>query len=327
MQPTFRHAFSGLSRSVQRHYRHSIVIARIHRSKMTRSAPWAAAQHSTNAFLQRLPKDTWDSHMHVVEPKQYPLASTATYTPKAHTLQEALEFEGSIGMQKIVLVQPSIYGNDNSLILDILRKLGPDQARGVVQFDPSIDTKTLDQWHQLGVRGVRLNVHSTGKDVDLDEFAAQLRSYADIIRPYGWVLEAFISLSMLTHLEPAIRDLGIPFCIAHFGMPKASTQITDIYDIPGFPSLIRLLQDGNTWVKFSGDYRVGVSKQMLAAAAKEMLRVRADRAVFATDWPHTRFSGLDVRPFIQRCLGWCEELDCVDAVFASNAKVLWDVTV
>jgi len=292
---------------------------------MTRTAPWPVAQHSTNAFVKRLPAETWDSHMHVVEPEKYPLASTATYTPEAHTLEEALAFEGSVGMRNIVLVQPSIYGNDNSLILDILRKLGSDKARGVVQFDPSIDRETLEQWHQLGVRGVRLNVHSTGKDVDWDVFAAQLKTYADIIRPYGWVLEAFISLSMLTHLEPTIRDLGVPFCIAHFGMPKAGKQVTDIYDIAGFPNLVRLLQNGNTWVKFSGDYRVGVSEQMLAAAAKEILRVRAERAVFATDWPHTRFAGLDVKPFMQRCLEWCEELECVDAVFSSNAKVLWDV--
>lgn len=328
MHSMSRHALSALvSLGRRRHlpYCYSITSSGGAHCTMTRSAPWAVAHSSTSAFVKRLPQDTWDSHMHVVEPKKYPLASSATYIPEAHTLEEALLFESSVGMRNIVLVQPSIYGSDNSLILDVLRKLGPDRARGVVQFEPSIDKKTLDDWHTWGVRGVRLNVHSTGQEVDLDEFAARLKTHANIIRPYGWVLEAFISLSMLTHLEATIRDLGVPFCIAHFGMPKAGKQITDIYDIPGYASLIRLIEGGDTWVKFSGDYRVGVSEQMLAAAAKEILRVRVDRAVFATDWPHTRFAGLDIQPFMQRCLEWCEEFNCEDAVFSSNAKVLWGV--
>jgi predicted TIM-barrel fold metal-dependent hydrolase len=55
-----------------------------------------------------------------------------------------------------------------------------------------------------------------------------------------------------------------------------------------------------------------------------LLRTAKHRMVFASDWPHTRFEGLDVKPFVSRCLDWTEELDAKDLVFRDNAKHLWD---
>jgi predicted TIM-barrel fold metal-dependent hydrolase len=89
--------------------------------------------------------------------------------------------------------------------------------------------------------------------------------------------------------------------------------------------LIRLLQHGNVFVKFSAPYRVGLDSNQLDALAKEILRVQNDRVVFATDWPHTRFEGLDIKPFEERCLEWAEEAGCVDNVFSKNAKALWKI--
>jgi predicted TIM-barrel fold metal-dependent hydrolase len=54
------------------------------------------------------------------------------------------------------------------------------------------------------------------------------------------------------------------------------------------------------------------------------LRTAKHKMVFASDWPHTRFEGLDVKPFVSRCLDWAEELDAKDLVFRDNAKHLWD---
>ena len=83
-----------------------------------------------------------------------------------------MEFEKSIGINKIVLVQPSIYGNDNSCLIDALSVVGPTNGRGVVGIDPdNVELPTLQKWHQLGVRGVRLNLKST--NIQLTEQAFQ----------------------------------------------------------------------------------------------------------------------------------------------------------
>jgi predicted TIM-barrel fold metal-dependent hydrolase len=59
--------------------------------------------------------------------------------------------------------------------------------------------------------------------------------------------------------------------------------------------------------------------------AREILQNAGERVVFASDWPHTRFEGLDVRPFVDRCLEWTEEVGMTEKVFCSNAQQLWEV--
>jgi len=139
------------------------------------SSPWPApspnisfAHNSTHCTKhetsqRQLPQGSWDSHMHVIDPENYPLAADACYVPQKHLLEQALEREGRLGIHNLVLIQPSVYGFDNSCLLNTLRRLGPHRSRGVVTFDPSsIDLEVLRSWHQLGVRGVRVNFQSVG---------------------------------------------------------------------------------------------------------------------------------------------------------------------
>lgn len=279
----------------------------------------------------RLPEETWDGHMHIIDPGRYPLSGDAVYTPGVHSMWDAVSFEDTVSMKNIVAVQPSIYGNDNSAIIDTLKALGPDRSRGVVVFDVStIDTATLQKWHSLGVRGVRLNLASTGKTPDIEAFKRTIESYAAVVRPLDWMVQIYMSMDLLPALESTIRDLGVKVCLDHFAQPaKPSKAITsssfDPYAINGFATLISLLKHGNTFVKFSAPYRVKLDSYQLDAVAREILRVRKERAVFATDWPHTRFEGLDIKPFEEQCLEWAEEAGCVEELFSGNAKTLWDV--
>ena len=283
-------------------------------------------------LTQRLPVDTWDGHMHFIDPKRYNLAAGAAYVPSIHSVWDAVTFEDTVGMKNVVAVQPSIYGNDNSAMLDAMKALGPERSRGVVVFDEStIQNETLHEWHDLGVRGVRLNLSSTGQTPDIEILKNTLRRYAALVRPLGWMIQIYISMDLLPALESTIKALDIKICFDHFAHPSKpsnpSSQISpfDPYSIPGFSSLIRMLQHGNTFVKFSAPYRMDLENHQLEALALEILRVQNDRVVFATDWPHTRFEGLDIKTFQEDVLGWAEEKGCVEKVFSGNAKVLWDV--
>jgi len=93
----------------------------------------------------------------------------------------------------MVFVQPSIYANDNSCMLDALRAIGPRRARAVVSFDPlTTPSHTLREWHAIGVRGVRLNLQSTGKEMGAQDLSAALLQYANAIRPLHWVLQLYV---------------------------------------------------------------------------------------------------------------------------------------
>lgn len=299
--------------------------------------------------LQRMPPGSWDSHMHILDADRYPLCPTAVYKPSKHTVAQAVAFETSAGASNIVLVQPSIYGNDNSCLLDALRIFGPTRARGVVAFDTR-DTPpaTLREWHKLGVRGVRLNLQSTGQTMSQEAMEAVLVRYADAIRPLGWAIQLYIPLAMVKVLEDMVPALGVRICIDHMGSPSLSSSCSsssstrpkttmmmttttnsshlDPYSLDGFAALVRLLQGGSAYVKMSAPYRLSKNHDYIGEVepiARELLRAAPSRVVFATDWPHTRFEGLDITPWIQHVMEWCGDQRMRDRVFRANAEELW----
>ncbi|PVH95465.1 amidohydrolase 2 [Periconia macrospinosa] len=236
-------------------------------------------------------------------------------------------------MRSIVIIQPSIYGNDNTLLINALTKLGTRQGRGVVGFDANTTSlETLQAWHNLGVRGVRLNIKSNNVKLTEAQLQAQVKQYAKIIKPLNWVLEVYIGMDDMPKLEPIVADLGVTLSIAHFGAPNLPppanrTLPFDPYTLTGFQSLVNLLKAGNTYLKFSGAYRYDTDPEYsgVEGIAREVLKFAGDRIVFASDWPHTRFEGLDIRPFVEKVLDWTEETDLKENVFSRNAHVLWDI--
>ncbi|USP80586.1 uncharacterized protein yc1106_07860 [Curvularia clavata] len=286
---------------------------------------------NATSFLPQLPLNTWDSHMHILDPIRFPYDPSASYTTGVHSLWSAIDFETSVGMSHIVLVQPSLYAENNTFLFLHLRALGPHRARAVVQFPLDTKQEVLREWHELGVRGVRLNLLDSAKNMSDAVLARLVQGYADAVRPLGWVLQIYIDMERIGDIEETLLGLNVTLCFDHFGHPELPSLeqgqegMFDVYLVPGFGSLIKLMKQGRTWVKFSAAYRVDPKMVALNNVAREILRLRTDRMVFATDWPHTRFEDYDVRPFVKRCLEWAEEFNCVEQMFSGNARTLWDV--
>ena len=271
--------------------------------------------------------------MHIVEPSRFPLHADARYQPQPHTLEDARAFYDKFGIQNMVIVQPSIYGNDNSCTLQALRDLTPKHGRAVVQFDPkTINEKTLREWHEIGVRAVRVNLVSVSREVTASELRQELEQYAKVIRPLDWVLQLYIPLKLATPLEDVIPKLGVKVCIDHFGSPSLPSpydpsKAIKPYELPGFESLVELLQR-HTWVKISGQYRISKDPEYrdLNAIGRELIKEAPKRVVYASDWPHTRFENIDSVPFIEMCYGWCgAKTGLRERLFVKNAEELWDV--
>ena len=192
---------------------------------------------------------------------------------------------------------------------------------------------------------MRINLQSVGlgNNLDAEEVKSMLKAYADVIRPFGWVLQLYVPLEMAVFLEKIVPSLGVRVVLDHFGSPdldcsaREIEEVRDPYTIPGFSSLIALLQASNTYVKISAPYRLTrpdstqppnpACQRDLDAIGKELLRVAGmNRVVFASDWPHTRFEGLDIKPFVKRVMEWCEwDEGLIEKVFRGNAEMLWDV--
>ena len=107
------------------------------------------------------PSGAVDCHAHVCGPaSQYPYAQERIYTPPDATLESYQALLKMLGVDRAVLVQPSVYGTDNRAMLSAL-KAHPKQLRGVAVIPNdvnAIDDNQLEQLHQAGVRGIRCNL-------------------------------------------------------------------------------------------------------------------------------------------------------------------------
>jgi predicted TIM-barrel fold metal-dependent hydrolase len=97
----------------------------------------------------------------------------------------------------------------------------------------------------------------------------------------------------------------------------------DPYALPGFSSLISLIRTGSTYIKVSAPYRLTKDAGMrdLKSMAREFLSAAPDRVIYATDWPHTRFTGVDISPFTEWCLDLCiHEPGLAEKLFRRNTE-------
>ncbi|MCJ1403863.1 hypothetical protein MMC11_007086 [Xylographa trunciseda] len=295
---------------------------------------WLVRRRLTSSYssiASSLPPGSWDSHMHVTDPTKFPISSSATYTPHAASLEQALVNASRLSLPNLVLVQPSTYGIDNSCLLDALEHMTPAHGRGVVVFDPKITTlEQLWEWHGHGVRGVRVNLKSVGTKMESMALQELLRRYMEAIRPLKtWALQLFVDLSVADQLEPIVDELdGVKLVIDHLGSPA---EVKDrLPDMAGWESLRRMMRNENVFVKVSAPYRISKDPQYqdLEGLTKALLDERGgDGVVFASDWPHTKFEGVNVQPWVERCLEWCQnDKEVQDKLFRDNARVLWDVS-
>jgi predicted TIM-barrel fold metal-dependent hydrolase len=229
---------------------------------------------------RRLPKGAFDTHMHVFGPAdRYPLVEVRAYTPHALTLDDYRLVMAHLGIDRAVLIQPSVYGIDNRLHLQALQA-APDMLRAVVVIPPETSNDELHRLDALGVRGVRINRYNPG-GLSLDNVA----TLGARVAPLGWHIQLQIALSNTTELARLVRTCPAPIVIDHFGLPDPAKGVA----APEFQDLLRLLGGGHVWVKLSAPYRssrTGIPYADLAPFAEALIACRPDRLLWATDWPH-----------------------------------------
>jgi predicted TIM-barrel fold metal-dependent hydrolase len=61
-----------------------------------------------------------DCHLHIFGPNaRYPYTPNRAYTPPEASLASYDALAASLGLERMVIVQPSVYGKDNSCTLDM----------------------------------------------------------------------------------------------------------------------------------------------------------------------------------------------------------------
>jgi len=77
----------------------------------------------TRAPQQKAPALSTDCHFHIFGPfDTYPMSAGRTSTPPEALIPRYLQVAETIGVQRMVVVQPSICGTDNAVTLDAITR-------------------------------------------------------------------------------------------------------------------------------------------------------------------------------------------------------------
>ena len=232
-----------------------------------------------------LPRLACDTHAHIFGPiARYAYAPARVYTPPDCLLDDYQKMLTTLSVERAVLVQPSVYGADNTVMLAAMRAAG-SAFRGVAVVEGDIADAELTKLDAAGVRGVRVNI------VDVEDRKpgtlpmAELTAMAKRIAPMGWHMEFLMHCDEFPDLDRSFADFPVDIVLGHLGYMKTDKGLND----PGFQALLRLMKAGKAWVKFTGPYRITTQAMPHAdtnAYAHALIAANAQRVLWGSDWPH-----------------------------------------
>ena len=234
-----------------------------------------------------LPAGAIDCHAHVFGPiTRYPYFQRRIYTPPDAPPSAYWRMLGALGVERAVLVQPSVYGTDNRALLDALTG-EKRRMRGVAVVEESITDAELGRMHELGVRGIRFNIVDV-KPEEKGKLPLDLvRKMALRVKPLGWHLQFLMHVDEFPGLDKTFADFPVDIVIDHFGYMATAKGIAH----PGFQALLNLLRGGRCWVKFTGAYRISREDMPygdVVPYARALVDAAPERIVWGTDWPHPK---------------------------------------
>jgi predicted TIM-barrel fold metal-dependent hydrolase len=242
-----------------------------------------------------IPPGACDCHVHVVgDPLRFPMAAGRPYTPPLAPPDALLDLQRALHLDRVVIVQPSFYGTDNAAILDAMRRLGPNRARGVAVIEDAISSAALNGMHHAGIRGIRVNLETAG-EIDPGLAARRLHTAISQTMGRGWHVQLYTRQSVIAALAGEFAAAPVPLVFDHFGGAQAALGAEQA----GFDALLGLVRSGKAYVKISGAYRASKSRPDyadVAPLAKALIAANPDRIVWGSDWPHTDSTRLEGRP-------------------------------
>jgi 2-pyrone-4,6-dicarboxylate lactonase len=270
----------------------------------------------------KLPEGACDCHAHVCGPQdKYDYAENRLYTPPDALLSDFRQMLDALGIQRGVLVQPSIYGFDNRAMLDAIA-MDPIRLRGVAALPADVSIAEIERLHSLGVRGTRCNIVDLkdGKGVLPVEY---LQTLAEKIKPFDWHIEFLMHVNEFPDLDVQLDKLPVPLVFGHHGYEPAETAGSE-----GFEALLRLMRDGKAWTKLTGPYRQTMEAFPYAAVrpiAQRLMEAAPQRLLWGTDWPHVHIkTGMpNDGGLLNLFVDWVRSDDLVKQIMVVNPAMLY----
>lgn len=265
------------------------------------------------------PANTCDCHMHIYE-DSYPLAATATFKPPHAPVTAYKKVQQALGLQRVVLVQPTGYGFDNRCMLDALPQFGA-AARGICIVPPETTDAELQRLHAAGVRGLRyMMIVGGGGPLQWDS----LEAMAARITPLGWHINLQLDGRDLPKYKSLIDRVPCNLVIDHIG--KFLEPVPPEHE--SFKALLAVLDRPDRWVKLSAPYETSKSGpphyEDVAVLARALLRAHPDRCLWASNWPYpNRNPAPPTEAMLDLLTEWASDEKLREAVLVRNPERLY----
>jgi D-galactarolactone isomerase len=224
------------------------------------------------------PRGACDTHMHFYDHKVP--GAPGTFLPGHFTVEDYRRVQKQLGLERVIVVQPNAYADDNRVTLDAMKALGKN-AKGVAVVKRGVTDAELERLTKAGIMGLRImTLHggALGFEV-MDELMAR-------VHPHGWHANIQLDGRELPKHESQIKRLPGKFVIEHTG--KFLEPVKP--DSEPFKCLLRLVDTGRCWVKLSAPYETSKTGapayEDVARLARALVKRAPERMLWASNWPH-----------------------------------------
>ena len=261
----------------------------------------------------------WDCHAHLFGPyNRHPLAGQRSYTPPEATQRAYMAVLESLGLGRGVLVHPSAYGTDYSLVLQTLAT--QPRWRGVLVTADAAPA-TLRAWRAAGIRGLRFSHRSAGNFAGSASLA-DLQRLAPAMADTGIHAELWTDNQALPELAPVLRALPVTVVLDHM----AGFEHTAGPDAPGFRVLLDLVHKHPVWVKLCAyrSLRDAPDPEVGKAFQQALVAANPDQLVWGSDWPHLNLQPVPAtRDLMDDFLRWTGDAAVARRILVDNPQRLY----
>jgi D-galactarolactone isomerase len=225
------------------------------------------------------PPGACDTHMHFYD-ERIP-GAPGTFLPGHFPVEDYRAMQKRLGLERVIVVQPNAYADDNAVTLNSIKQIGLRSARGVAVVKPGVSDAELERLTKGGICALRImTLHggTLGFDV-MSELMAR-------VHPFGWHANLQFDGREIEKHEAQIKRLPGRFVIDHTA--KFLEPVTT--DSAAFKCLLRIVDTGRCWVKLSAPYETSKSGapkyEDVSRLARALVKHAPQRMLWASNWPH-----------------------------------------
>jgi predicted TIM-barrel fold metal-dependent hydrolase len=234
-----------------------------------------------------LPANACDCAVHVYGgPRASPLSPTRAYDPPAAGIDDVRRVHSLLGIERAVIIQPTVYGTDHRVMLDALKR-DPDRYRGIALVDDTVSDEQLQALHRAGVRSARFNFLSS---LNFQWDPAKINRTFSRIGRLGWAVSVHGTIDELMDRYDLLKGVRHSIIVDHMAHWELSTGTSS----RGYDFLRARLQEGNWWIKLSNGDRIsrtGAPYEDTVDFVQSLIAIQPDRMIWGTDWPHVLYDG------------------------------------